>query len=61
MIGKEHKTVAPGNSLVFLQSSNLCSCRVFKSFIYLGLLQGLIKSHNICDYNNNNYLTAIGL
>ena len=48
MIGKEHKTVAPANSLAFLQISNLCFCRVFKSFIYLGLLQGLIKSHTIC-------------
>lgn len=28
MIGKEHKTVAPGNSLAFLQISNLCFCSV---------------------------------
>lgn len=49
MIGEEHKTVDPGNSLAFLQSSNLCFCRVLKSFIFLGLLQGLIKSHTICD------------
>jgi hypothetical protein len=49
VIGKERKTVAPGNSLAILQSSNLCFCRVFKTFIYLELLQGLIKSHTICD------------
>jgi hypothetical protein len=49
VIGKQHKTVAPHNSLAFLQSNNLCFCTVLKSFIFLGLLQGLIKSHTICD------------
>jgi len=39
VIVKEHKTVAPGNSLAFLEISNLCFCRVL-SFLFI---QGYCK------------------
>ena len=42
MVWKECKTVVPDNSLAILQSSNICFCRVFTSFL-LGYCKVLLN------------------